>query len=268
MEFQSNNAVASTSIDTFDFPSGHTTKETSTSPKPLIRYISIEGNIGAGKSTLFENIQKFIGEYNMNTDNHIVFIREPVDIWEKVTENNKPILELFYENPKVYASMFQTMVLASQIKLIQETIQNNPQCTTIISERSLESGHYLFTKMLVDDGFMRPIEYQIYKLLFETQMHETLKKNGVSGKADTILYLDIEPTVCSQRIKIRSRKGEESITLEYLQKCEMYYKKWLFGNSVDECANTDTGPVVVQSKQNVIRIFDNADVEKIVGMLL
>jgi len=242
-----------------------TKKDTSTSPEPSIRYISIEGNIGAGKSTLFENIQQYIRQYNMNTDNHIVFIREPVDIWEKVTENNKTILELFYENPKVYASMFQTMVLASQIKLIQETVQSNPQCKTIISERSLESGHYLFTKMLVDDGFMRPIEYQIYKLLFETQMHETLKQNGVSGMADTILYLDIEPTVCSQRIKKRSRKGEESITLEYLQKCEVYYKKWLFGNSPYDIEHLDD---VVQSKQNVIRIFDNTDIEKIVGMLL
>ena len=46
------------------------------------KIISIEGNIGAGKTTLFNNLQQ------QNIDETIVFIREPVDIWESFKDRN------------------------------------------------------------------------------------------------------------------------------------------------------------------------------------
>ena len=48
---------------------------------PLI--ISIEGNIGSGKSTLLKNLQdKF-------QDRNYVFVKEPVDLWEHVTDDDE-----------------------------------------------------------------------------------------------------------------------------------------------------------------------------------
>ena len=57
---------------------------------PLI--ISIEGNIGSGKSTLLKNLQdKF-------QDRNYVFVKEPVDLWEYVTdEEGKTILVVTHE---------------------------------------------------------------------------------------------------------------------------------------------------------------------------
>lgn len=48
-----------------------------TTQRKLPKFISIEGNIGAGKTTIIENIQKRI------ESDKIIFLREPVDLWKK-----------------------------------------------------------------------------------------------------------------------------------------------------------------------------------------
>ena len=48
--------------------------------------VSIEGNIGSGKSTLLANLR----EHYAN-DAHIVFLKEPVDEWEKIKKMNNKI---------------------------------------------------------------------------------------------------------------------------------------------------------------------------------
>lgn len=61
--------------------------------------ISIEGNIGSGKTTILNRLKtEFM---NKQTQKKILFLREPVDIWETVKDNqNETILSKFYKNPK------------------------------------------------------------------------------------------------------------------------------------------------------------------------
>jgi len=225
-----------------------------------IKFISIEGNIGAGKSTLLRKMNDYINEYDINKDEHIVFLKEPVDIWESITDDNgKNMLELFYENPSKYAFLFQTMVYATQKKLIHETIEQNPACTIIISERSLDAGHNLFTKMLHADGFMTNLEYKIYQQLIATEQNKHCFSNGnyILKQSNTVLFLDIEPEICIERINKRSRIGEDAIQLDYLKKCDLFYRKWLL-----------EGEGRMFPKENVIQVFDNKDVIKITNSLL
>ena len=65
--------------------------------KPI--FISIEGNIGSGKSTILEKLQEF-----MRDNNRIVFLKEPVDIWETIKDENtgENILQKFYKNQDKY----------------------------------------------------------------------------------------------------------------------------------------------------------------------
>ena len=64
---------------------------------PII--ISLEGNIGAGKSTFLEYFEKHLGE-----DSKWMFLKEPVHIWETIKDNNgKTVLANFYEDPNKYA---------------------------------------------------------------------------------------------------------------------------------------------------------------------
>ena len=235
-----------------------------------IKFIAIEGNIGAGKSTLFNNIQGYINEYELNKDNHIIFLREPVDLWENVKNTEgKNMLELFYENPDKYAFDFQIMALTVQIKLIDETLEKNPQCTIIVSERSFTAGHNVFTKMLHDNGKISSIQYEIYKLLLKTRTESSFVKH--TGVPDKIIYLNIPANICKKRIGNRKRGGEELISLEYLQKCEKYYKDWLFS---EEGANNELFRELYfpsQSTENgsscTLRSGENVNFEKLRGSL-
>ena len=194
-----------------------------------IQFISIEGNIGAGKTTLFQQMQDYISEYELNNDKHIVFLREPVDMWEKTRdeETGKNILELFYENPPKYAFEFQMMVLASQTELIQKTVMENPQCRVIVSERSINAGHYVFTKMLCADGHISHIQYKIYVSMLNVAYPTQIKNHK-------IIYLDVNTKTCKERIQKRGREGENGITLDYLDNCKDFYDGWILGEELDD----------------------------------
>jgi deoxyadenosine/deoxycytidine kinase len=59
--------------------------------KPII--LSIDGNIGAGKSTFLNQLKKSYPNWH--------FVDEPVDTWTKfVNENNESLLEVFYKDRK------------------------------------------------------------------------------------------------------------------------------------------------------------------------
>ena len=63
-----------------------------------VKIISIEGNVGSGKTTLFEKLKKDIRDPN------VVFLREPVDIWNHITnKENENILTKYYNNQEKYA---------------------------------------------------------------------------------------------------------------------------------------------------------------------
>jgi deoxyadenosine/deoxycytidine kinase len=207
--------------------------------RPII--ISIEGNIGSGKTTIIDNLEK---RYKDNTD--IVFLREPVDIWSSIKDKNEvTILEKFYENSEKYAFPFQVMAFATRSASIKKTIKNYPNCKYIICERSLEADNNIFAKMLKDDGKIEDIEYKIYEHFYENC------KDDVS--IDGVVYIDSCPSVCIERIKKRDRDGENGIKLEYIKKCKDYHDAWLNDNN-------DNLPIMtINANEHVTYDEDNLD---------
>jgi len=172
--------------------------------------ISIEGNIGSGKSTLFEKLK-----IHFANNKNIIFVREPVDIWERIQdENGTTILEKFYQDQIKYSFSFQIMAYISRINLLKETIKEHPG-VTIITERSLYTDKMVFAKMLYDTHKIEYINYQIYLNLFDTF------KNDFN--VDNIIYIKTNPDVCYNRILKRARNGENNISLDYLQLCDTYH---------------------------------------------
>jgi deoxyadenosine/deoxycytidine kinase len=172
--------------------------------------ISIEGNIGSGKSTLFEKLKIYFAN-----NKNIIFVREPVDIWESIQdENGTTILEKFYQDQIKYSFSFQIMAYISRINLLKETIKQHPG-VTIITERSLYTDKMVFAKMLYDTHKIEYINYQIYLNLFDTF------KNDFN--VDNIIYIKTDPDVCYNRILKRARNGENNISLDYLQLCDTYH---------------------------------------------
>jgi deoxyadenosine/deoxycytidine kinase/ribonuclease HI len=178
---------------------------------PLI--LSIDGNIGSGKSTLYADLQTY---YANNND--ICFVPEPVDEWKSITDHEgTPILTNLYKDTPKYAFRFQMMAYISRLHLLRQKIKEN-KYKIIISERCVQTDKNVFAQMLFDDGMIDHDEFQIYLNWFD----EFLDDIVLGG----IIYIRAEPDICDSRVKIRAREGE-TIPLEYLTKCHNYHEKWL-----------------------------------------
>ena len=178
--------------------------------------VSIEGNIGSGKSTLM----KYLKEHFKN-NNHVIFLKEPVDEWEKIKDNNgKTILEKFYENQEKYSFSFQMMAYISRLNVLRQALKSiNPlsdEKYIIITERSLYTDKLVFAKMLYETGKMEDVNYQIYSTWFQTFLEEF--------PVHKVIYVKTLPEICHQRITHRSREGEENIPLDYLISCYKYHE--------------------------------------------
>ncbi len=191
--------------------------------------VALEGNIGAGKSTILEKMRQKHSQQDSETDKYfgkiaasqIVFMPEPVDIWTSVCDSTtgESILEKFYKDPKQYAFAFQVMVYNTHLEAFRKVVNENPECALLICERSIDAGRHIFAEMLYDDGMIDDVCFKVYKNLYESTLGEF--------HLDAVLYLDVTPEICFERVGKRAREGEELIPFEYLAKCDRYYKKWL-----------------------------------------
>jgi deoxyadenosine/deoxycytidine kinase len=190
-------------------------------------FISIEGNIGSGKSTLLANLRE-----NYKDNNHVIFLKEPVDEWAKIKDiNGTTILEKFYADQEKYSFSFQMMAYVSRIKVLRDTLKDkkdkekdkpndlDKKHYIIITERSLYTDKMVFAKMLYDSGKIEDVNYQIYLNWFDT----------FSGEfpVHKVIYVKADPEKCYERIAKRSREGEENIPLEYLTACSLYHDNML-----------------------------------------
>lgn len=187
--------------------------------KPIL--VSIEGNIGSGKSTRLQELRAAYPSWH--------FIDEPVSEWFNYKDGDKTILELFYSDKNRYGYTFQTMAFITRVINISKTIKaweeeckSNPDAAhnnVFVTERCIETDYNVFAKMLFDDGFLTQLEMDLYMTWF----------NHLRDKCsvDAIVYIKTVPTTCSERISVRSRDGEDGIPLEYLESLEKYHTVWL-----------------------------------------
>jgi deoxyadenosine/deoxycytidine kinase len=188
--------------------------------------VSIEGNIGSGKSTLLSNLRQ---HYENNSN--VVFLKEPVDEWEKIKdENGETILKKFYADQEKYSFPFQMMAYVSRLKVLRDTLKTIKTDTEdkniiIITERSLYTDKMVFAKMLYDSKKIEHVNYQIYLNWFDTFSDEF--------PVNKVVYVKTTPNKCYQRIVKRSRTGEENIPLDYLASCSNYHDNMLDKQNLD-----------------------------------
>ena len=187
---------------------------------PII--VSIDGNIGSGKSTIVRYLKSNFKEYiRMETGSelNICILEEPVDIWNEIVDkkDGKNIIEKYYEDQEKYSFAFQMMAYISRLSQIKEAIDKNCY-DIIITERSIFTDKYIFAKMLYDDNKINDIEYSIYLKWFNTF-------NNVLDNIK-IVYIKTTPEVSNKRVIKRQRSGE-NISLDYLKKCHNYHEALL-----------------------------------------
>lgn len=183
------------------------------------KIISIEGNIGVGKST-------FISILKSKMDNcEIVY--EPIDTWKKIVDSNgKNILQTFYEDIPRWAYSFQNIAYITRMKKIEDTIRSS-SCEYIFLDRSLDTDANIFEKMLYDEGKINEIEHSMYILWYNFYY-----KYMRSQENQLYIYLKCSPEKCAERIKKRDRIEEKLVDLDYLKRLNKYHDEWLLNNKL------------------------------------
>ena len=184
--------------------------------------ISIEGNIGSGKSTFLEYLKTHLGSECGN----VAFVPEPVSSWNEIRdESGSTILERYYDDQRSHAFAFQMMAYVSRLNLIKSVLGHNYD--VIVMERSLRTDRFVFAQMLRDEGMMTKIEFDIYNTWFDSFLDDIPEPR--------VVYLRTSPDVALTRVGVRARPGED-IPLEYLAKCHRYHEEWRNAGEPPACS--------------------------------
>ena len=161
-------------------------------------FITIEGNIGAGKTTLAHLLAK---HYNARL------------ILEEFADN--PFLPKFYENPEQYAFPLELFFMAERFKQLKELLQQKDLF------QALTISDYLFTKCLLFAKVTLPEdEFRLYQRLFDI-IHQQLVQ------PDILIYLHAPVTRLQANIKKRNRSYEQNIPDEYLFNIQETYTNYI-----------------------------------------
>ena len=170
--------------------------------------VSIEGIPGSGKSTVLE----LLSERFKDTPD-VVVLREPSSIWNDIKAEGLNLIDLYFKDQNRYGFVFQLVYFMAIERQLQRAIKTHSDKRVIICERSLLSARVVYNEMLPKEN---RIKYDIYQTLFQ--------KEGVGNVyPDHIILLDTEPRECLGKTSRKDWRGEEIITLEYLQRCRRHH---------------------------------------------
>lgn len=161
-------------------------------------FITVEGNIGAGKTTLSHLLAR---HFNARL------------ILEEFADN--PFLPKFYENPSQYAFPLELFFMAERYKQQKDFLNQKDLF------QSLTISDYLFTKCLLFAKVNLPDdEFRLYQRLFEI-IHQQLVQ------PDLLIYLHAPVNRLKDNIKKRNRPYEQNIPDEYLFNIQQTYTHYI-----------------------------------------
>jgi len=168
----------------------------------------LEGNIGSGKTTLLNAIEHYIN-YKKIIDIEIVY--EPVKKWQEMG-----LLDSFYRDIKRWSYTFQNAAFITKIMELDKLDKDK----IYIIERSPMTDKNCFAELCFENGFMSKMEFDLYNMWYDHFTKNIIPKGYI--------YLKSKPLICLERINIRKRDEESTISIDYLEKLNNKHKKWLF----------------------------------------
>ena len=132
-----------------------------------------------------------------------VFLEEWVD--EKV-------LKEYLENMKEKATEFQFYIQEETVNRVKKAIELVKLGKVVILDRGL-IGNECFVSVQHDAGLISDENMERYLKSFSYELIP-----GFNDIKSTTLYMKAAPTFCLERIRSRNRSGEDTYTLQYLQK--------------------------------------------------
>lgn len=165
-----------------------------------LRHIAIAGNIGAGKTTLSEQLAKHFR-------------------WEVHYEdtNTNPYLSDFYNDMHRWSFNLQIYFLNSRYQQILKIQQGDK---TIVQDRTIYEDAYIFAPNLHDMGLMSKRDFDNYFSLFRTMESQV-------RPPDLLIYLKASIPTLVEHIQMRGREYEGNMSLEYLKRLNRRYDDWI-----------------------------------------
>ena len=161
-------------------------------------FITIEGNIGAGKTTLAHLLSK---HFNARL------------ILEEFADN--PFLPKFYENQRQYAFPLELFFMAERYKQLKDLLQTKDMF------QNVTISDYLFTKCLLFAKVNLPEEeFLLYQKLFDII-------NPQLVQPDLLIYLHAPVNKLKENIRKRNRSYESNIESEYLFTLQETYTQYI-----------------------------------------
>jgi len=161
-------------------------------------YIAIEGNIGAGKTTLTNMISE---DFNAKI------------ILERFADN--PFLPKFYEDNDRYAFPLEMSFLADRYQQLTDDLAQFD-----LFKNFIVSDYYIFKSLIFAQVTLQKEEYFLYRKMFDIMYKEI-------SKPDLYIYLYQETPRLIENIKKRGRDFEQNISPEYLDKIHNGYSTFI-----------------------------------------
>ena len=168
--------------------------------KQGIKYIGIAGNIGAGKTTLCEQLGKHFG-------------------WEvhyESTDDN-PYLSDFYHDMSRWSFNLQVYFLHNRYKQILKILAGDK---VVVQDRTIYEDANIFAPNLHEMGLMSKRDFENYSELFKLMISQV-------QAPDLLIYLKASVPTLVDHIHSRGRDYEGSMSIEYLKRLNAMYEDWI-----------------------------------------
>jgi deoxyadenosine/deoxycytidine kinase len=195
-------------------------------------YVTIEGNIGAGKTTLAHLLSK---HFNARL------------ILEEFADN--PFLPKFYENPQQYAFPLELFFMAERYKQLKDLLQTKDLF------QSVTISDYLFTKCLLFAKVNLPNEeFRLYQKLFDIMNPQVVQP-------DILIYLHTPVNKLQANIKKRNRSYEQAIPNDYLFSLQETYTQYIKQHNIKTLFVDASNADFLDNEKHLKTIIDALDKE-------
>ena len=190
------------------------------------KFIVVEGPIGVGKTTLARKLAN-----NLNSEL----------LLEKFLEN--PFLEKFYKDIDKYA-------LSTQLHFLLQRKADLSKLDSVGSNnKNYVSDYFINKDKLFAKTVLSKNEFELYTKIFDAL-------NITIPKPDLIIYLQAEPDILLERIKLRGNGFEKNITKDYLQKITDAYTQFFYSYKESPLLIINTSRVDVNKSHDYVMLLD------------
>jgi deoxyadenosine/deoxycytidine kinase len=195
-------------------------------------FITIEGNIGAGKTTLAHLLSK---HFNARL------------ILEEFADN--PFLPKFYENQQQYAFPLELFFMAERYKQLKDLLQTKDMF------QNVTISDYLFTKCLLFAKVNLPEEeFVLYQKLFDIINPQLIQP-------DLLIYLHAPVNKLIENIRRRNRTYEKAIDPEYLFSLQEIYTQYIKQHNIKTLFIDASRSDFLSNEEHLKTVIDALEIE-------